>query len=143
MTDLYEKEWENSDVSGYGYEMTFKLKKACCEDEEGELRCVCGILQHIARITFENGEVFAPFEYLASGQTQGIDVNSRSKITGFICVPDPSLRALRTPNGSVTFLEFIGVTDEELKTLDSHESVYELYLRLGSDVTDYRRKSVA
>lgn len=142
MTELYEKEEEDEEISGFGYEMTFKLKKEEYSDEEGELRCICGILQTIARITFTKGEVFGPFEYLYTGQTAGIDACRKSNITGFICVPDSSVNTIDTPNGKVAFLEFIGMTDAELKTLSTVQSVMDIYKKLGSDVTDYHRNSL-
>lgn len=142
MTELYEKKEDNDGISGFGYEMTFKLKKDNYPDDEGECRCICGILQTIARITFQNGELFRPYEFLYTGQTTGIDAYQKSNITGFICVPDPSVNTIETPNGKVEFLEFIGMTDAELKTLDSSQSVKDIYARLGSDITDYNRRSL-
>lgn len=99
------KEEENDGISGFGYEMTFKLKKEKYPDEEGELKCICGILQTIARITFTKGELFEPFEYLYTGQTTGIDACQMSNITGFICVPGPSVNTIDNP-ASVTFAGF-------------------------------------
>ncbi len=142
MTELYEKEEGNDGISGFGYEMTFKLKKDNYADEEGELKCICGILQAIARITFNNSEIFQPFEFLYTGQTTGIDAYQKSNITGFICVPDTSVNTIDTPNGRVAFLTFIGMTDAELKTLDTVQSVKDIYEKLGSDITDYNRKSL-
>ncbi len=142
MTELYEKETDNDEISGFGYEMTFKLKKDNYSDEEGELKCICGILQTIARITFNNNEIFQPYEFLYTGQTTGIDAYQKSNITGFICVPDTSVNTIQTPNGKVEFLEFIGMTDAELKTLDSVQSVKDIYEKLGSDITDFNRKSL-
>ncbi len=142
MTELYEKEEGNDGISGFGYEMTFKLKKDNYADEEGELKCICGILQAIARITFNNSEIFHPFEFLYTGQTTGIDAYQKSNITGFICVPDTSVNTIDTPNGRVAFLTFIGMTDAELKTLDTVQSVKDIYARLGSDITDYNRESL-
>jgi len=142
LTEIYEKETDDPEVSGYGYELTFKLKKGGYGDEESEIRCICGILQQIARITFTKGEIFRPFEYLYTGQTAGIDAQRKSNITGFICVPDSTVNSIQTPNGKVEFLEFIGMIDAELKTLSTHESVIELYEKLGSDLTDYNRKSI-
>lgn len=142
MTELYEKEAENDEISGFGYEMTFKLKKEVYLDEEAELQCICGILQTIAKITFTQGELFGPFEYIYTGQTTGIDACRMSNITGFICVPDPSVNTIDTPNGKVAFLEFIGMTDSELKTLSTVQSVMDIYKKLGSDVTDYHRNSL-
>lgn len=141
-TEIYEKECDNKKISGYGYELTFKLKKAGLEDEEAELRNICGILQMVARITFTKGELFAPDEFIYTGQTQGIDAFQKSNLTGFICVKDPTVETIDTPNGRVEFLELVGMTDAELKTLSNKASVVELYAKLGSDVTDYHRESI-
>lgn len=142
LTELYEKESEDAEYSGFGYEMTFKLKKEPYEDEEGEIRCICGILQTIARITFNNGTLFNPYEYIYTGQIQGIDAGRRSNITGFICVPDTSVNTLQTTYGEVSFLELVGMTDAELKTLKTKQSVMDIYGRLKSDITDYHRASL-
>lgn len=143
MSELYEKESENQEISGFGMEFTFKLKKEAYENEEAELTCICGILQTLARITFTQGELFAPYEYVYTGQTQGIDVNMRSNITGFITIPDKELQPIDTPNGRLAFVAFIGATDAELLAVQRKEiTVKELYERLGSDVTDYHRASV-
>lgn len=143
LTELYEKESNEKDVSGYGMEFTFKLKKDNYENEENEIKCICGILQSIARITFTNGEIFNTYEYLYTGQTEGIDYNSKSNITGFITIPDDKFHEIDTPNGKVYFVLFIGVTNSELKALkDKKVTVKELYDKINSDVTDYNRKSV-
>ena len=123
-------------------EFTLKLKKDDYSDEEGEIRCICGILQQIARITFTSGEIFNEYEYLYTGQTVGIDLEQKSNITGFITIPDTNIVNIDTPTGKVKFIEFIGVTDIELLSLRNQEvSVKELYNKLGSDITDYNRKS--
>lgn len=142
LSELYEKESEDKEVSGYGYEMTLRLKKEDFKDEEAELKNICGILQTIARITFTNGEIFSPFEYICTGQTEGFDAQKNSALTGFICVPDPAFKTIDTPNGTVSFLELIGMTDAELKTLKTHDSVRDIYEKLGSDLTDYHRTSI-
>lgn len=145
LSELYEKESEDKEYSGYGMEFTFKLKKGCYdrENEEEELRCICGNLDNIAKITFDKGELFLPNEYVYTGQTEGIDRYQKSKLTGFITVSDPSVNTLETPNGRVEFVEFIGVTDSELKAImDKRIRVKELRERLGTDVTDYLRESI-
>ena len=146
LSELYEKESDDKEWSGYGMEFTFKLKKgqrADEEQEEQEIKCVCGLLQQIARITFKNGEIFNPFEYLYTGQTEGIDSRQISNITGFITIPDTEFQTLNTPNGRVDFVEFIGVTNNELLALKNKEiDVKTLYSKLGSDITDYNRESV-
>lgn len=143
LSELYEKESENKEISGYGMEFTLKLKKDRYEDEEGEIICICSILQTIARITFTNGEIFNTYEYLYTGQTGGIDSKMQSNITGFITVPDNLFNEINTPNGKVEFVEFIGVTNDELLAVkDKQIDVRTLFDEIGSDITDYNRKSV-
>lgn len=143
LSELYEKETDEKEISGYGMEFTLKLKKDHYEDEEAELRGICGILQTIARLTFTNGELFQVYEYLYTGQTQGMDAQAKSNITGFITIPDNEFHTINTPNGTVGFVSFIGVTNEELLAIRNEEiTVEELYAKLGSDVTDYNRESV-
>jgi len=151
LTELYEKEnlniftsaEENREISGYGMELTFKLKKGDYEDEDAEIKCICAILQSIARLTFTKGEIFRPYEYLYTGQKQGIDTKTSSNITGFITAPETKMPEIDTPNGRVTFLGFVGVTDSELQKIINRETtVNELYDKLGTDVTAYDRSSL-
>lgn len=143
LSELYEKVSNNKDISGFGMEFTFRLKKDNYENEEAEIKCICGILQSIARITFVNKEVFKPYEYIYSGQTTGIDSLQKSNITGFITIPDVKAKELDTPNGKVMFVEFIGVTDKELKAIMNKElNVKDLYEKLGTDITNYNRNDV-
>ena len=86
--------------------------------------------------------ITAEFERVYPGQTTGIDAYQKSNITGFICVPDTTVSTIETPNGRVEFLTFIGMTDAELKTLNTLQSVQDIYAKLGSDITDYNRKSL-
>lgn len=143
LSELYEKESENKDVSGYGMEFTLKLKKDQITKEEIELKGICGILQSIARLTFTRGEIFRPYEYIYTGQKEGIDTKQKSNLTGFILVPEPKIEGIETPNGHVDFVELIGVTDNELKAIMNKETtVKELYEKLGNDITDYQRESI-
>lgn len=144
LTELYEKESDIKEISGFGMEYTFKLKKDNYENEENEIRCICGILQSIALLTFNQGEIFNVYECLYTGQTVGIDCGKKSNITGFITVPDDKFPEIAdTPNGKMCFVEFIGVTDSELKAIRNKEiSEKELFEKLGSDITDYNRKAV-
>lgn len=143
LSELYEKESENKEISGFGLEFTYKLKKGCYEDEEAEIKSTCGLLQQIARIIVVDKEMIKSFEYLYTGQTDGVDAAGESKITGFITVLDTTVGSVNTPNGHVDFVELIGVTDKELIAIMNKEtSVRELYEKLGTDVTDYRREDV-
>lgn len=99
--------------------------------------------ESIARITFTSGEIFNPYEYLYTGQTQGIDTKMQSNITGFIAIPETCIESIATANGKVNFVQFIGVTDSELNAIKNRQlSVKELYEKLGTDVTSYNRETV-
>ena len=142
LSELYEKETEDPEWSGYGFEFTLKLKKAGLADEQAELQTVCGIFQSLARLTFQKGEIFQPDEYIYTGQTAGMDNRQQSKLTGFITAWDEA-GEITTPNGKVQFVKLIGATDAELKALYNKElRVPELAEKLGSDLTDYTRESV-
>lgn len=142
LSELYEKETDDEEYSGYGMEFTFKLKKYS-DDDTARIRGICGILQQIARITFNSGEIFGTYEYLYTGQTSGIDPEGKSNITGFITIPDTDAKPMDTPNGKVEFVEFIGVTDAELKAIQNKTyTVEKLYEDLGTDVTSYDRESL-
>jgi len=150
LSELFEKESKDLEWSGYGMEFTLKLKKRNKDkikskknELNAEFKCVCGNLQSIARLTFTDGELFLPNEYIYTGQTIGIDLNQTSKLTGFILVEDKLAGTISTPNGKVQFVELIGVTDAELKAIiDKKLSVEELFEKLGSEYTDYERKSL-
>ena len=97
----------------------------------------------VARITFTKNEIFQPFEFIYTGQTTGIDAKQKSNLTGFITIKDPTVETIDTLNGKVEFVEFIGVTNDELLALkDKKITVKELYEKLGADITNYNRKSV-
>ena len=143
LTELYDKESKDQTKSGFGMEFTFKLKKDAYKDEERELKNVVGVLQTLAKATIVDGEIFKPYEYIYTGQTEVMDTEQKSNIIGFITVPDTELQSLVTPYGRVDFLALIGITAEELQAIRNKEiTVQELYEKLGTDVTSYTRKSV-
>lgn len=143
LTELYDKESQNKEISGYGFEFTYKLKKGCYDNEEAEIKAACALLQQLGKIVVVDKAIIKPNEYLYTGQTTGIDSASRSKITGFITMADNVVNTINTPNGKVEFLQLIGVTDSELKAImEKKINVRELYGAIPSDVTDYMRSAI-
>ena len=141
LSDLYEKKGSDPEYSGYGLEFTLKLRKVGYEDEQSELKCIAGIFNDLARLTFENGEQFFPDEYIYTGQELGFDRQQKSKLTGFITALDEA-GTIDTPNGKVDFVKLIGATDAELKAImEGKLRVKELAENIG-DLTDYTRESV-
>ena len=141
LSELYEKESSDPKISGYGMEFTLKLKKGY-GDDDAQISGICGILQTLARITFQNGEVFREYEYIYTGQKEGMDIQQTSLLTGFITALDSDIQTIVTPFGKVDFIELIGATNQELQALQNHQcTVKELYQKIG-DITDYQRQSV-
>lgn len=140
-SELYEKDSENKEYSGYGFELTVKLKKTFRINEQ-ELKSMAGVLQALARYVFEGNAYFKPYEYIYTGQESGMDSAGTSKITGFITAPDEA-GMIDTPNGKLEFILLIGMTDRELKAIVNREyTVEELLHKLGHDFTDYSRKGL-
>lgn len=143
LSDIYDEGLgDNPELSRFGMEFTYKLKKYDDDVEEEVIIGTANLLQMLAGLTVEQGEVFGPYEYVYTGQTEGIDVHNQSSLTGFICVPDPDVTGLDTANGRLDFIEFIGMTDAELKTLSDGESVEAIYKKMPRRLTDYRRASL-
>ena len=142
-SDLYEKEMTDSEWSGFGFELTLKLKKlpsfALSDTDDKEIRNILGILQSLARYVFDSGKCIAPYEYIYTGQKSGFDANQQSKLTGFATLPD-SAGLIDTPNGKLQFICVVGLTDKELKSIVEKEHTTKEILELhGNDLTDYSR----
>ena len=56
-SELYDKESDNLEESGYGFELTFRLAKR--EDEEEPPAWALNLLQNMGRYVFNSGNVFA------------------------------------------------------------------------------------
>lgn len=141
-SELYEKESQHAAYSGLGFELTFKLRKDGIRKREKEHKNICGILQTLARMSFEDGDIFAPEEYIYTGQTTGIDADGSSQITGFLTMQDP-IGTLDTPNGQVQLVQLVGATDAELRALvDGRATVAELLSKIPDGLTDYTRASL-
>lgn len=137
-TELYEKESDDEDVSGYGFELTFRLKK----NEDEPPKWPVNLLQNIARYVFQTGNVFAPGHHMnANGPIQlGYDTD----ITALAFISDPELPAIQTENGDVEFIEMVGITDDEMEAVMCWDcrkliDVFGAFIPLG--ITDLDRKS--
>lgn len=143
LSELYEKESDVKEVSGFGMELTFKLKKSSNLEMHKEILNVCKILQKFARYMFEDGEIFDENEYVWINKNKGTDSNGKSKITSFIIIQDPELKTIDTINGQVDFLELIGITKKEVEALKNNKIEFdELYKKIGTDVTDFERDNI-
>ncbi|MDG9930059.1 MULTISPECIES: suppressor of fused domain protein [unclassified Pseudomonas] len=140
-TELYDKESTDLLVSGWGFELTLRLKTE--PDAEEPPAWAINFLHNLARYVFGSGNVFANGDYLNANGPIAVESDTLLRSVAFI--QDPELAPIDTPNGRVEFLQVVGITnDEELaikqwKTLRVLE-VFEEHLPLL--VTDLSRASL-
>jgi suppressor of fused-like protein len=139
-SELSEKESENQEVSGFGFELTFRPGREPSETEPPVW--VVNFLQNLARYVFQSGNAFAAGHHM---DLNGPIANTKTDITAIAFMPDPELPSISTPNGSLSFLQVVGLThDEYVATLawdtESFLQVLTAYLPLG--LTDVGRSSL-
>lgn len=140
-SELFAKESEDAELSGYGFELTFRL--ADPDDSAEPPGWVLNFLQNLARYVFQSGNVFHAGHYMNANGPIAADTHSAIRAIAFAA--DPELPAMDSENGRVEFLQVIGLTNEEefalkrwstLKVLE----VFQDYLPLW--VTDIERGSL-
>ncbi|MDE6983002.1 MAG: suppressor of fused domain protein [Lachnospiraceae bacterium] len=106
------EDYEGEGVSGYGFELTFRLKRG---SEDAPPVWPVNMLQNLARYVFSTGNGFAPGHYLNANGPIALETDTKLTCLGFLT--DPELGCIETANGSMTFIEAIGLT------LDEHEAM--------------------
>ncbi len=113
-SELYAKESDDPAVSGYGFELTFRLAIApeAAADAEPPMWAL-GFLQNLARYVFQSGNVFKDGDWMTANGP--IALGQATQICSMGFATDPELaEPLATPHGSVAFLQVVGLTlDEE------------------------------
>ncbi|MNI16808.1 Suppressor of fused protein (SUFU) [compost metagenome] len=140
-SELYEKESNNPDYSGYGFELTFRVARS--EDEKEPPVWALNLLQNMGRYVFNSGNIFAAGDYLdANGP---ICLGADTQLTALAFLPDPELDTLHTPNGRVEFLQMVGITEDELeamKTWNTRGLLEAGKAELPGYITDLSRSSM-
>lgn len=138
-SELYEKESDNPAVSGWGFELTFRLAHNAQADPPN---WVLNFLQNLGRYVFETGRVFGDGHHMTLNGpiAQGSDTKIRA--IGFVL--DPELGFIDTPNGQVDFLQVVGLTEDELAAIECWNGKQFLDLARGRNemlLTDLGRSS--
>lgn len=112
-SELFEKELEDMEYSGYGFELTFRLAKENNETEPPNWPL--NLLQNLARYVFNSGNVFRNGDYMdANGP---ISLESETELTALALIHDSELPEIETPNGKVEFIQLVGITADELEAM--------------------------
>lgn len=139
-TELFDKESDDPKESGYGFELTFRLKR---EDEEQPPVWPVSLLQNLARYVFSSGNVFGPGHHMNANGPIALETDTRLTAMGFRM--DPELGELNTPNGHMSFLQVVGMTEDEMDAMmcwDGKQFLRALSELLPLCITDLARTSV-
>ncbi|PSJ39617.1 suppressor of fused domain protein [Allosphingosinicella deserti] len=108
-SELYEKESDDPEVSGFGFELTFR--PTCDPAEEEPPMWALDFLQNLARYVFDTGNVFKDGDWMPINGPITRDRETALRSIAF--AEDPELPALSTPSGTVAFLQVVGLTEDE------------------------------
>lgn len=115
MSELYSKESDNADESGWGFEFTFRVART---DAEGDPPMwAANFLQNLARYVFNSGNAFAPGHHLDLNGPISLSQPDTS-IRAIAFVDDPELGVIGTPHGQLRFLQVVGLTLDEYTAIE-------------------------
>jgi suppressor of fused len=140
LSELWAKESTDLDVSGYGFELTFR--PTCKAKDKKPPNWSLNFLQNLSRYVFETGNAFGVGHTLPLNGP--IEQDSSTLIHAVSFCHDPQLPPIMTPNGSVEFLQIVGLTLDELEAISSWDAEAFLELRGRDDaylLTDLARES--
>lgn len=111
LSELYQKESENAEVSGWGFELTFRL--TCDAADEEPPAWAYSLMQNLARYVFQSGNVLGDGEWMDPNGPIALETDTQLRALAFIA--DPELPAIDTPNGRVQFIQIVGLTLDEME----------------------------
>jgi hypothetical protein len=140
-TDLFVKETESPEDSGFGFELSLRLRRA--PDETDVPMWALNFLQNLGRYVFGTGNRFDAGHKM--GLNGPIALGQETKLTAILFAKDPELGAIESPFGKASFLEVVGITDDEYKLIQEWSTsglVEILRKKLPFLITDLGRSSV-
>lgn len=139
-SELFEKETDDPEVSGFGFEMTIRVTDPEWQDDPPPW--VLSLLQNLARYVFRTGNTFAPGHH--SPLNGPIALGRETALVAAAFVADPELPAIETPHGSLAFVQLVGLTQDELDAVRAWDTLRFLdVVRAGNPafVTELTRRS--
>ncbi len=137
--DEEEEDNEETKDSGYGFELTFRLKK---ETQEPPVWPV-NLLQNLARYVFSTGNCFDAGHHMSCNGPIALDTDTKLMALGF-CI-DPELGEMDTCSGHVKFLQAVALTLDEMYAMMhwiGEKFLKELFCYIPYGITDLNRSSL-
>ncbi|MEV6925848.1 suppressor of fused domain protein [Dactylosporangium sp. NPDC051485] len=142
MSELYGKQTDNPEESGWGFEFTFRIARRPAETEPPIW--AANFLQNLARYVYQTGNWFEPNHHMDLNGPIALDRDTL--IRAVVFAEDPELGTIATANGTVQFLQVVGITPDEYEATQAwsvHGFLELLARRIPLLVTDLDRASVA
>lgn len=120
MSDLYySPESAGGEFSKWGFEFTFRLVPF--EGDEADPLWAVALMNNLARYVNQSSRWFEPYHFIPANSP--IRLNTDTNITGLVFDLDPELGKIDTPHGEVSFLQIIGITNDEVEQLKATPGV--------------------
>ena len=113
LTELYEKESDDAAVSGWGFELTMRIPRADGEAQPPQWPLT--LLARLGEYVFSSASPFGPGHRLDPGGP--ITGTTDTRLTAVAFTADPELPSITTANGSVEFLQVVGISSAELEQM--------------------------
>jgi hypothetical protein len=113
LSELYGKESDDPETSGWGFELTFRLAR---HGEAEPPMWVLNLLNNLARYVFNTRNVFGVGHHLNLNGTIAAEADTEIRAIAFAL--DPELGRISTPHGSLEFLQIVGLTLDELEAVE-------------------------
>ncbi|XP_060573441.1 suppressor of fused homolog [Ruditapes philippinarum] len=128
--------------SGYGFEMTMRLKK--CGNESAPPMWPSGLMNRLANYVFQTGNTLHVGDHVPWHKP--LDGCEESLVQHMLVAKDPQLHELHSPYGNLDFRQVVGVTNDEMKAAQRWKGAGVLELMSSSKgvgpyfITDLGRK---
>jgi suppressor of fused-like protein len=140
LSELDAKESDDPGLSGWGFELTFRLASG---PDDPEPVWAVDFLTNLAAYVWTSGHAFSPGHHI---DLRGpIRLDGASALTAAVIVLDPTLGVMRGPFGAVEFFQVVALTADELELCRSWSTAGVVEAVAARDplfVTDLGRRSV-
>jgi len=146
MSELYyNEEAVGGEFSKWGFEFTFRLKPF--EEDGDDPLWVIEVMNNLARYVYESQRWFEEYHFVPANGPIRTETKIPVTNVGLVFVLDPELGKIDTPHGEVSFLQMVGITNDELERLKANpttDEVKKLVDEMRKDnpllITDLTRK---